>query len=354
MADLYYRYGMGKSAELCITAYNYREQNGKVVIFNGKNDEKIVSAATGKKDVLTTDVTDYLDNDLLFEKGKFYQKEGISAILVDNAHLISKEEAEQLYLITKFYNIPVLAYGNRIETPGALRFMELANRIEAVDGIPNQAKKAQLHFYYGAMNCGKTTKLYCRAQYLEEIGQKIKLIRSSLDREKNVIKSRSNLTREVDILVLKEDNLYEILTNLLNKEEVHHLLIDEAQFLTPEQITDLKRIGQEKNIPISCYGLKSDFRTLTFPGSARLLVESDCLERLRTVCSCKEKNGASFNARLIDKNGHLEYTRSGEQVCIDGIVKYASLCDSCYLKEVLGLDTKEKVLKLLKKKDSIF
>ena len=176
MADLYYRYGMGKSAELCITAYNYREQNGKVVIFNGKNDEKIVSAVTGKKDVLTTDVTDYLDNDLLFEKGNFYQKEAISAILVDNAHLLSKEEAEQLYLITKFYNIPVLAYGNRIETPGALRFMELANRIEAVDGIPNQAKKAQLHFYYGAMNCGKTTKLYCRAQYLEQIGQKIKLI----------------------------------------------------------------------------------------------------------------------------------------------------------------------------------
>ena len=216
---------------------------------------------------------------------------------------------------------------------------------------------SKLYFRYGAMNCGKTTKLYCRSQFLESKGQNIKIVRSVEDREKNVIKSRSNLTRKVDILVLKEDNLYEMLMNVLQQEEVHHFLVDEAQFLTPDQVSSLKKIGQEKNIPISCYGLKTDFRSYTFPGSARLLTVSDCLQRLRTVCSCKEKTGASFNARqVLNKNGNYEYTRSGKQVCIDGIVHYTSLCDNCYLKNVLEypIEDSEKVLKILKKKDSIF
>lgn len=358
MANLYYRYGTGKSAELCITAYNYREQNGKVVIFNGDDNQPILSAVTGKNGTFKTDITDFLnEDDNLFEKGQNYQNRNISAILVDNAHLLPSNIVEQLYLITKFYDIPVLAYGNRIESKGALRFMELANRIEAVDGIPNEARKSQLHFYYGAMNCGKTTKLYCRAQFLERKGQTIQIIRSVEDREKNMIKSRSNLIRKVDLLVLKTDNLYEMLENLLKQKEVHHLLVDEAQFLTPEQVTALKKIQEEKNIPVSCYGLKTDFRSYTFPGSARLLTVSDCLEKLRTVCSCKEKNGASFNARqILNEQGVYQYTRSGEQVCIDGVVHYTSLCDTCYLKDVLGypIDNPEKVLKILKKKDSIF
>jgi thymidine kinase len=114
--------------------------------------------------------------------------------------------------------------------------------------------------------------------------------------------------------------------------DVSCLLIDEAQFLTSEQVEDLLRIALMDDIPVLAYGIRTDFQTVAFPGSRRLLEISHSLEELKTICRCGRK--AIFNARLID--GHFVF--DGAQVAIDGAeVTYESLCGVCYLEESGGV-----------------
>jgi thymidine kinase len=142
------------------------------------------------------------------------------------------------------------------------------------------------------------------------------------------------VTRQVDFLVEPTVNLRELLAKTIADFEaktgnrIACLLIDEAQFLTREQVDQCLEIAVLDGIPVLAYGIRTDFKTNAFPGSMRLLEIAHSLEELKTICRCGRK--AMFNGRLL--NG--KFTFDGEQVAIDGDqVTYESLCASCYLSQ---------------------
>jgi thymidine kinase len=210
---------------------------------------------------------------------------------------------------------------------------------------------AKLYFRYGAMNSGKSTALLQAAFNYEERGQNVLLTKPALDTKgASQITSRLGVTREVDFLVRENDNVRELIgaergrirreseESLIPSEpvDVACILVDEAQFLTREQIDDLFRVAVEDGIPVLAYGIRNDFRTEAFPGSARLLAIAHALEELKTICRCGRK--AVFNGRLI--GGRFVF--DGDQVAIDGAgdvetVTYESLCGTCYLAESGGV-----------------
>ena len=355
---LYFKYGKGKTADLCQTAYNYREGGAKVVVMNAFYDEEIESHITinGKK--ILTLKPNGLVNDNLFAQGFGFKEQGVDAVIVDNAHMLTENQVEQLFYLCKIFDITVIAYGNRANEnneayKASMRLMELANEIEPVDGFPSFAYRSNLQFYYGAMNSSKTAKLLYKAFDLERQGLKVITIKPSIDRSVDLIKSRIGLERKADIVLNSEDRLYGEGAYML-RDHVNYILVDEAQFLSRIQIDDLKKINHDFNIPVGCYGLKSDFLTHHFAGSGRLLVVADELKKMPTVCNCKDRTGASFNARKYIGGG---YIAEGPQVAVDDgkQIEYVSLCDKCYLEHVLNVPVNEpvKVLKYLISKNII-
>jgi thymidine kinase len=192
---------------------------------------------------------------------------------------------------------------------------------------------SKLYFRYGAMNSGKSTALLQAAYNYEERSQHVLLAKPAIDSKGDkAIVSRLGVTRDVDFLVEPGHDLREQfkrqVDSLRTKTgiEIACLLIDEAQFLTREQVDQALRIAVLDGVPVLAYGIRTDFQTLSFPGSRRLLEIAHSLEELKTICRCGRK--AMFNARLV--NG--EFTFDGDQVAIDGDkVSYESLCPSCYL-----------------------
>jgi len=194
---------------------------------------------------------------------------------------------------------------------------------------------AKLYFRYGAMNSGKSTSLLQAAYNYEERGQSVVLAKPRVDTKGDqTIVSRLGVTRAVDFTIDESDDIYtrfqahraSLLT--VRSRDVACLLVDEAQFLTPQQVDDLLRIAIRENIPVLAYGIRTDFQTVAFPGSRRLLEIAHSLEELKTICRCGRK--AVFNARSIDG----VYVFDGAQVAIDGVdVAYESLCGACYLDE---------------------
>ena len=200
---------------------------------------------------------------------------------------------------------------------------------------------AKMYYRYGAMNAGKTTVLLQVAHNYEEQGMNILLIKPAKDKKaENRVSSRIGLERKVDLLLTEKETIRE---NLLNGNitfaNLNCILVDEAQFLTKEQINELWIISKMCDIPVICYGIKTDFKAESFEGSKALLEKCDKIEEAPTICKCGQK--ARFNARII--NG--EYVLEGNQVAIDGIdARYESLCGACYIEKVLKLD-KEEVMK---------
>ncbi len=191
---------------------------------------------------------------------------------------------------------------------------------------------SKLYFRYGAMNCGKTTALLQVAHNYEERDMKVVILKPKIDTKGNdKIVTRIGLKRKVDHLINKDENLNEYLNTL--SKDIKCILVDEAQFLSRDQVDELFMFTKFKNTPVICYGLRSDFKTLVFPGSLRLFEVCDELEELYTICRCGKK--AKFNARIV--NG--KFTSSGSQVAIDGEdeVSYESLCGKCYLEKVLNI-----------------
>ena len=191
---------------------------------------------------------------------------------------------------------------------------------------------SKLYFRYGAMNSGKTTLLLQVAHNYEERGMKVVILKPGIDTKRNdKIVTRIGLKRKVDHIVKNDEKLINYLCTL--PLDVVCVLVDEAQFLTRDQVDDLFMFTKLKNIPVICYGLRSDFKTMAFPGSLRLFEVSDVMEELITICRCGKR--AKFNGRIV--NG--EFTSNGEQVAIDGEnhVEYESLCGKCYLEKVLGI-----------------
>jgi len=190
----------------------------------------------------------------------------------------------------------------------------------------------KLYFRHGAMNSGKSTALLQVAFNYEERGQKVVLVKPAIDTkgEKSVV-SRLGMVRDVDFLVLPHENLREKFAQFANESptKIDCMLIDEAQFLTREQVDQAMEIAVLDGVPVLAYGIRTDFLTNGFPGSIRLLEIAHSLEELKTICRCGKK--AMFNARL--KNGQFVF--DGDQVAIDGEeVTYESLCPNCYYEKL--------------------
>ncbi len=223
---------------------------------------------------------------------------------------------------------------------------EWAPGAKIVGGLPlagrwirQGATVAKLYFRYGAMNSGKSTSLLQAAFNYEERGQRILLAKPGVDTKgESSIVSRLGLSRAVDLIVSPLDNVREQFAALASGDDpdalVPHidappvacLLVDEAQFLSRQQVDDLLRIAVLDDVPVLAYGIRTDFRTHAFPGSARLMELAHSLEELKTICRCGRK--AMFNTRRIGQNVVFD----GDQVAIDGEdVWYESLCAACYL-----------------------
>ena len=186
---------------------------------------------------------------------------------------------------------------------------------------------AKLYFRYGAMNSGKSTSMLQAAYNYEERGHQVLLAKPSVDTKGDRgILSRLGVTRAVDYLLTPETDAYALFqehrARVLGDTglDVSSLLVDEAQFLTEQQVDDLLRIAILENIPVLAYGIRTDFQTVAFPGSRRLLEVAHSLEELKTICRCGRK--AVFNGRQIDG----VFVFDGDQVAIDGAeVTYESL-----------------------------
>lgn len=191
---------------------------------------------------------------------------------------------------------------------------------------------SKLYFRYGAMNSGKTTLLLQVAHNYEERGMKVVILKPAVDTKGNdQIVTRIGLTRTVDHMIAKDEKLSKYLNTL--EDDIVCILVDEAQFLNRDQVDELFMYAKLKNKPVICYGLRSDFKSMAFPGSLRLFEVADVMEELITICRCGKR--AKFNGRIV--NG--EFTSRGEQVAIDGEneIEYESLCGKCYLNKVLGI-----------------
>jgi thymidine kinase len=193
---------------------------------------------------------------------------------------------------------------------------------------------AKLYFRYGAMNSGKSTGLLQTAFNYEERGQRVLLAKPATDTKgEHDIVSRLGVTRAADFLVARDESVIDRFEEAAARDEepVACLLVDEAQFFTAAQVDELLRIAVERGVPVLAYGIRTDFLTHAFPGSARLLELSHSLEELKTICRCGRK--AMFNGRKIGGG----FVFDGDQVAIDGeAVTYESLCGSCYLQESGG------------------
>lgn len=198
---------------------------------------------------------------------------------------------------------------------------------------------SKLFFRYGAMNSGKSTALLQVAHNYEERGQRVLLIKPAIDTKgDHHVVSRLGVSRRADIVLGAEDSLKIALGQQLSAQDttvkaIDCLLIDEAQFLTPLQVDEALEIAVRSGIPVIAYGIRTDFRTRSFPGSQRLMEIAHKLEELKTICRCGSK--AIFNARLTGAGIALD----GEQIMIDQQeARYEALCARCYLDQRAALD----------------
>lgn len=188
---------------------------------------------------------------------------------------------------------------------------------------------AKLYFVHSPMNAGKSTRVLQVAHNYERDGNAVALVKSAIDTKgDDKVVSRIGASRRVDVLADQETNIRERVLNL-GKGLIVCAIVDEAQFLTPDQVLQLRELVDADSIPVMAFGLRTDFRRRAFPGSLALFELADKLEELKTVCGCMRK--ASFNARLV--NGRMVF--DGDQVAIDGEsdVTYVPLCGQCYRNE---------------------
>ncbi|HZT54965.1 MAG TPA: thymidine kinase [Burkholderiaceae bacterium] len=187
---------------------------------------------------------------------------------------------------------------------------------------------AKLHFRYAAMNAGKSTALLQAAHNYEERGMRVRLFTAALDDRdgRGVIASRLGLAREAETFGPETEFVRSHLGPL--DDSIACLLIDEAQFLTLEQVRQLHRLAHVDAVPVVCYGLRSDFRAEAFAGAAALLTLADDIEEMKSVCACGRK--ATLNLR-IDARG--QRVREGEQVFIGGNDRYRAICPACFYKD---------------------
>ena len=181
---------------------------------------------------------------------------------------------------------------------------------------------AKLYFNYSTMNAGKSTLLLQAAHNYEERGMSVYRMTAALDERigKGRIGSRIGFAREAETFV-PEDDLFARIQDVLAEGSLACIFIDEAQFLTPDQVWQLARVVDDLGVPVMAYGLRVDFQGQLFPGSATLLALADALREVRTICHCGRK--ATMVVRQDDRGQVLT---EGAQVQIGGNETYVSLC----------------------------
>lgn len=186
--------------------------------------------------------------------------------------------------------------------------------------------EAKLYFRYGVMGAGKTRDLQKNYYSYKEDGKKVIIMKPLLDSKGNdKIIARDNQANKVDFLIKKEDNLYMKIAEYLIDNNLDYILVDEAQFLDPIQIEQLSNIVDYLEIPVICYGIRTDFLNRLFPGGEELFAIADVREEISKTCSCGRPS--ICNVRF-DKDEIPVF--SGEQVAIDGEdFTYKSMCRRC-------------------------
>ena len=196
---------------------------------------------------------------------------------------------------------------------------------------------AKLYFKYGAMGSSKTAQALITKYNYEENDLKVWLIKPSADVRDgaDILRSRIGLEAKVQVIPPQADILDLFAATQLGSCDV--IIVDECQFLTPAQIDQLRAIVNDHNIPVICFGLRTDFQTKLFPGSLRLMEVADTIQEIKTICDCGAK--ATVNAR-IDGSGHI--VTEGEQVVLGGNDAYIAMCHKCYIRGI----REKKVIKL--------
>ena len=196
---------------------------------------------------------------------------------------------------------------------------------------------AKLYFKYGAMGSSKTAQALITKYNYEENDMKVWLIKPSADVRDGVTTLRSRIGLQAEVTVIPPDmDIYE-LYKATRHGSCHVIITDECQFLTPAQIEQLRAIVDDFNVPVLCFGLRTDFLTRLFPGSQRLMELADAIQEIKTMCDCGTK--ATVNAR-IDGNGHI--VTEGAQVVLGGNDSYIAMCHRCYVRGI----REHKVIKL--------
>ena len=187
---------------------------------------------------------------------------------------------------------------------------------------------AKLYFKYGAMGCSKSAQaLMCKFNY-EQKGFNVLLLKPSIDTRdnengKSIVKSRIGIKSECDV-INKDQSLLELYRKLSETTKYDVVIIDEAQFCSEEQINDCKEISVD--IPVLCYGLKTNFKSYLFEGSKRLIEIADSITEIKSLCSCGAN--ATVNARIV--NGEL--VTDGDEIVIGGDETYIAMCYTCWRK----------------------
>lgn len=185
---------------------------------------------------------------------------------------------------------------------------------------------AQLYFYYSAMNAGKSTSLLQSAHNYREQGMQVMLFTAAIDDRvaKGVIASRIGLKAEAELFDDGFD-FFPLIAEQQQQSPLHCIFVDEAQFLSREQVDQLAKVVDLLNIPVLCYGIRSDFQGELFPGSARLLTVADKLSELKAVCHCGRKA-----TMVVRRDGAGNPVHEGAQVVIGGNDSYESMCRHHY------------------------
>ncbi len=187
---------------------------------------------------------------------------------------------------------------------------------------------AKLYFKYGAMGSSKTAQALITKYNYEENDMAVWLIKPSADTRDgaDILRSRIGLWAQGEIMTPDAD-IYARFSQA-QAGKCHVVIVDECQFLTEDQIGQLRAIVDDYNIPVLCFGLRTDFLTRLFPGSRRLMELADCIEEIKTMCDCGNK--ATVNARI--SNGYI--VTQGAQVVLGGNDCYIAMCHRCYVNSI--------------------
>ena len=186
---------------------------------------------------------------------------------------------------------------------------------------------AKLYFKYGAMGSSKSAQALITKFNYEEKGMSVWLIKPGTDTRDgaDIIKSRIGLSQHAQIIGPDES----IIKAYEEAGNYDVIIADEAQFLTPDQIDELRTLVDEEDIPVLCFGLKTDFRTRFFPGSCRLMELADSITEIKTICECGRK--ATVNASFDDSGRVIT---EGDQVVLGGNDRYTAMCYKCWKERI--------------------